>query len=87
MATLPPQRPPRKGWEEVAPYNASLPSTVAASQAAGLRVTLVEMHRQIGADDLLPDGVHPNAEGMITMAGIWFEALQAEGYIPTPRKP
>jgi lysophospholipase L1-like esterase len=85
VATILPQYPPRQGGEQVDPYNASLPAAVAASQATGNRVTLVEMHRKIDRGDLMPDGVHPNAEGMAKMAQVWFDALQAAGCLnPAP---
>jgi lysophospholipase L1-like esterase len=62
-------------------YNASLPAIVSAQQAAGHRVTLVEMNQAVGADDLLPDGVHPGPEGMRKMAATWFRALRTAGYV------
>lgn len=77
VATILPQKAPRAGWEKVETYNASLPATVAAQQAAGKRITLVDMHAAITADDLLPDGVHPNQPGMDKMAATWFAALQS----------
>jgi len=82
VATLPPQRAPRPGWENVAAYNESLPGVVAAQQAAGHRVTLVPMHEALGPDDLQPDGVHPNRAGESKIAATWFRALQDAGYAP-----
>ena len=58
-------------------YNASLPAIVAAQQAAVKRITFVNMHAAITADDLLPDGVHPTQSGMEMLAAEWFEALTA----------
>lgn len=81
VATILPQYPPRQGWEQVDPYNASLPAAVAASQAAGNRVTLVAMHDKFDQSDLTDDGVHPNAQGMAKMARVWFDALQSAGYL------
>ena len=75
VATILPQKAPRKGWEKVDAYNASLPAIVAAQKAAGKRITFVDMHAAITTDDLLPDGVHPNQAGMEKMAAKWFEAL------------
>ena len=75
VATIPPQKPPRAGWEGVDAYNASLPAVVAAQQAAGKRITLVDMHAALTPDDLLPDGVHPNRAGMEKIAATWFAAL------------
>ncbi len=82
VATILPQRAPRAGWEQVEPYNASLPAVVAAQAAAGHRITLVDMHRAVSPDDLLPDGVHPSRAGMAKMAEAWFQALQAAGFAP-----
>ena len=75
VATIPPQKPPRAGWQQVDAYNASLPAVVAAEQAAGRRITLVDMHAALTPDDLLPDGVHPNRVGMEQIAAVWFAAL------------
>lgn len=77
VATILPQKAPRVGWEQVDAYNASLPAIVAAEQAAGKRITLVNMHAALTTDDLLPDGVHPNRVGMEKMADVWFKALTA----------
>jgi acyl-CoA thioesterase-1 len=76
VASILPQKAPRTGWEKVDTYNASLPAIVAAQQAAGKRITLVDMHAAISMDDLLPDGVHPSQSGMAKMAATWFAALQ-----------
>ncbi len=76
VATLLPQKAPRAGWQNVDAYNASLPAVVAAQQAAGKRVTLVDMHAALTTDDLLPDGVHPSQAGMDKMAAVWFAALR-----------
>ena len=75
VATILPQKAPRAGWENVDAYNASLPAVAAAQQAAGKRITLVDMHAALTADDLLPDGVHPNRAGMEKIAATWFAAL------------
>lgn len=83
VATVPPQHPPRAGWENVDAYNASLPAIVAAQRTAGHRITLVEMNQTLGADDLMPDGVHPGAEGLNKMAAVWFKALRIAGYVPS----
>jgi lysophospholipase L1-like esterase len=83
VATILPQRPPRAGWAQVDEYNASLPAIVSAQQAAGHRVTMVEMNQAVGAADLLPDGVHPGPEGLRMMAAAWFGALRTAGYVPS----
>lgn len=81
VGTILPQRPPRAGWEQVDAYNATLPATVAAERAAGHEVTLVDLHAAVTPDDLLPDGVHPNAEGMRKIAAAWFAALKSAGVV------
>jgi len=76
VATIPPQCPPREGWEQVAAYNASLPSVVKELQTAGESITLVDIHALLDTEtDLLPDGVHPNTEGMRKIAEGWYAAL------------
>ena len=80
VATILPQRAPRVGWENVATYNSSLPAIVAAQRAAGHRITLVDLHGAVSADDLLADGVHPDREGMAKIADVWFHALQENGF-------
>lgn len=82
VASIPPQRSPRTGWEQVEDYNASLPAIVATQQAAGHRVTLVPMHEALGPEDLQPDGVHPNRAGERKIADAWFRALQDAGLLP-----
>ena len=75
VATILPQKAPRAGWENVDAYNASLLAVVAAEQAAGRRITLVDMHASLTSDDLLPDGVHPSRAGMEKIAAVWFAVL------------
>ncbi len=82
VATILPQKSPRAGSENVDAYNASLSATVAVQQAAGKRITLVDMHAAITSDDLLPDGVHPNQAGMDKMAAAWFAAVKAAANSP-----
>lgn len=83
VAAILPQKAPRAGWEQVDAYNASLPAIVAVQQAAGKRITLVNMHAAITIDDLLPDGVHPNRAGMEKMADAWFAAFTAAQQPPS----
>jgi len=89
VATILPQKAPRAGWEKVDAYNASLPDIVASQKSAGKRITLVDMHAAITPDDLLPDGAHPNKEGMDKMADAWFMALTTAGQqrstVPGPK--
>jgi lysophospholipase L1-like esterase len=76
LATIPPQCLPRPGCEQVEPYNAALPTLVKALQAEGHAVTLVDVHAALTTADLLPDGVHPNADGMRKIAEAWWFGLQ-----------
>lgn len=86
VATIPPQVPPRQDWDKVDAYNATLPAVVAAQKAQGFRVTLVDMNQALGKGDLLPDGVHPNREGLEKIAAVWFDALAAAGYDDAAKK-
>jgi lysophospholipase L1-like esterase len=81
VASITPQIPPRIGWEKVDEYNASLPNIVAKQQARGHKVTLVNMSKALNEQDLLPDGVHPNAAGMGEMSETWYTALQTAGFL------
>ena len=76
FATIPPQCPPRQGFEKVGEYNASLPATVAKLKAAGKKISMVDMSAALSVEDLTPDGVHPNKRGMEKMAEVWFEGLK-----------
>lgn len=84
VATILPQRPPRAGWQEVVDYNRSLPSIVSAQQAAGHRITLVDLHARTAEEHLQPDGVHPNEAGLIEIAEGWLTALREAGYVSGP---
>jgi len=85
VATIPPQCPPRWGWEQVDAYNASLPDAVsqlnegdelhAASVPAQPRITLVDMNVALTTADLTSDGVHPNSTGMNKIADAWYSFL------------
>lgn len=77
VATIPPQRPPRAGWEKVADYNTALTWVIEARVKAGQRVGLVDINATLSAGDLLADGVHPNAHGLEVIASTWFRAIQA----------
>jgi lysophospholipase L1-like esterase len=76
VGTITAQKEPRKGWENVDDYNRSLPATVAARRKAGQAITLVDLHAVVAADDLLPDGVHPNQAGLDKIAEAWFQAIK-----------
>ncbi|MBL9134209.1 MAG: hypothetical protein JNK85_00005 [Verrucomicrobiales bacterium] len=75
VATIPPQKAPREGWERVERYNASLPRTVEVLRSEGKRVRMVDVHAAMTPDDLLSDGVHPNRDGMRKIAEAWFAVL------------
>lgn len=81
VATIPPERAPRPGSSQVAAYNASLPEIVAAQKTAGKRISLVDVNAALSPDDLLPDGVHPNAEGLGKIAAAWFGGLSNAGLL------
>ncbi len=50
-------------------------TVLAALQADGHAVTLVDVHAALTPSDLLPDGVHPNADGMRKIAETWWRGL------------
>lgn len=75
VATLPPQAPPRAGFEQVEAYNASLEAVVTRWSASGRSIHRVEVNRALTVKDLTPDGVHPNAAGMERIAEAWWQAL------------
>ncbi|KAH7025801.1 SGNH hydrolase-type esterase domain-containing protein [Microdochium trichocladiopsis] len=56
----------------------------------GKRVVLAEMNDgYITRDDLVEDGIHPNRNGYIKMAMIWFEAIvnaSKDGVLQTPNE-
>jgi hypothetical protein len=75
VATILPQKAPRNGWEKVDNYNASLQSVVDALQKVGKQISLVDMNAVISADNLMPDGVHPDKFAMGKMADVWFTGV------------
>jgi peptidoglycan/xylan/chitin deacetylase (PgdA/CDA1 family)/lysophospholipase L1-like esterase len=79
VATIPPECPPRSGYQNVEPYNQSLPQIVTELKGKGFPIHFVDMYSALSTADLLPDGVHPNAGGMAKMAEVWFQALAAAG--------
>jgi lysophospholipase L1-like esterase len=83
VATIPPQKAPRPGWDRVAGYNDSLPAIVETQRKAGKRISLVDMQAAIEPDDLLADGVHPGKSGMKKMADAWLKALAKAGKLRT----
>jgi lysophospholipase L1-like esterase len=81
VAAIPPQCPPRQGFEKVGEYNASLPATVTKFKAAGRKISMVDMSAALTVEDLTPDGVHPNQRGMEKMAEVWFQGLKNAGLV------
>ena len=77
VGTILPQYPPRPFAEQVAAYNAALPALIEKQRASGQRIRLVDIHAQITAEDLLPDGVHPTRAGMHKIADAWYDAIAA----------
>jgi hypothetical protein len=75
-ATIPPQRPPRLGWDGVEKYNRGVRGGIAALARQGRPVFPVDLHAAVRPDDLVADGVHPNRDGMDGMAAAWWDALQ-----------
>ena len=75
VATIPPQRPPREGWQQVNAYNAALTAIVAEQVRKGGKLRLVDMHTAVSPENLLEDGVHPNRQGMEKMAEVWLKAI------------
>src|SRR6266542_2866673 len=52
-------------------YNADVASEVMSFQAAGKKVTMVDMYTNFPSDGLYTDGVHPNDKGFAFMAKQW----------------
>ncbi|MBF0244900.1 MAG: hypothetical protein HQL31_06465 [Planctomycetes bacterium] len=75
VATIPPQAPPRLGFEQVDDYNASLASVVTGWRASGRSIHRVDVNHALRVEDLTPDGVHPNAAGMEKISEVWWQAL------------
>ncbi|KAH8820735.1 SGNH hydrolase-type esterase domain-containing protein [Xylogone sp. PMI_703] len=57
-------------------FNAALPSVVKERTDAGKPVYLVDMHSGIITTADLSDDTHPNDEGYVKMANIWYGGLQ-----------
>jgi lysophospholipase L1-like esterase len=76
VATIPPQKAPRVGWEKTAEYNASLPETINRLNAAGAQVQMVDVFHAVQESGITDDGVHPNAEGQKAIATAFFGVLE-----------
>lgn len=75
VASITPQKKPRRGWEQVAAYNASLPALITNLQNEGHRIHYVDMYAALTPEDISEDGVHPNEVGLSKIAEVWFRAL------------
>ena len=80
-------------WEAaISEYNTEVRNRVQFHANEGRNVTLVEMHDSLEYTSPNPaetffqpgDGTHPGQAGYDQMAGVWFDALVAEGVLPAP---
>jgi lysophospholipase L1-like esterase len=76
VATIPPQKAPRAGWEKTAEYNASLPETISHLNARGANLHMVDVFHAVQESGITDDGVHPNAEGQKAIATAFFAVLE-----------
>ncbi len=58
-------------------FNADVASEVKSFQAAGKRVTAVDMYTDFPADGLTSDQVHPNEKGYAFMSQQWLQGIKA----------
>lgn len=76
VATIPPQKAPRVGWEITAEFNASLPETINRLNAAGAQLQMVDVFHAVPESGITADGVHPNADGQKAIAAAFFAVLE-----------
>ncbi|MEM7773542.1 MAG: GDSL-type esterase/lipase family protein [Cyanobacteria bacterium P01_A01_bin.37] len=62
--------------QEVIDYNASIPGIVNERLAQGKDIYFVDVFDNITTDDLLPDDIHPTAEGYAKVSSAWFEGVK-----------
>lgn len=79
LATILPTQDPAQNVK-VDAFNAAIPGIVAAQQAAGRNVTLVDQHAAFAANpnfatEWLADRLHPTDPGYAVLASNWFNAL------------
>jgi lysophospholipase L1-like esterase len=55
-------------------YNATIPAIVRAEAAQGRHVQYVDMYDAVPVYDLA-DGIHPDDDGYVLMANVWYAAL------------
>jgi len=63
--------------EKVLEFNEGLPSVIASKKAEGVNVEWVDLHGELGREDLY-DGIHPDRGGYLKMAQIWFKAVTSD---------
>ncbi len=82
VAQIIPANPPssQQTSDYIVGLNQRIPAIVARHQALGHRVTMVDMYTPM-LDFPNPDGVHPSLEGFQKMAEVWFEGLEAIGFL------
>jgi lysophospholipase L1-like esterase len=69
----------------VASLNATIATVVAAEDSPGSRVVLVDQHTGFDlANDMQPDGLHPDVSGENRMAAVWLAALEENLAPPLP---
>lgn len=66
-------------------FNPGVAGVVAAHQAAGHNVTLVNMYKAINLATDMSDGYHPNQQGYDKMADVWFDAIRSLGTFDSVR--
>ncbi|HVY36758.1 MAG TPA: SGNH/GDSL hydrolase family protein, partial [Polyangia bacterium] len=58
-------------------YNAKIPGIVQAHAAKGQHIIGVDMSKMPVPADIASDNVHPNDQGYVYMAGIWYAAIKS----------
>jgi Ca2+-binding RTX toxin-like protein len=62
-------------------FNQLLPDLVSAKAAEGKRVSYVDVGGSLTLNDIISDGLHPNAAGYDKMGGKWYEAIAKQGVL------
>ena len=58
-------------------YNAKIPGIVQSHAAKGQHIVGVDMSKMPVPADIASDNVHPNDQGYVYMANIWYAAIKA----------
>ena len=61
--------------DKVKDFNALIPDLVGDKAAQGKKVSFANVGGSITLDDLVSDGIHPNAQGYSKMGDAWYSAL------------